>query len=70
MLEGKEVSGKIGEYGEYSVDVNAAGVIEALVLVRVDLVAEAKKLAAKTSTPIDDQAIAWLETLQKLAGAK
>ena len=28
---------------------------------RIDLIAELKKLAAKTATPLDDQAIAWVE---------
>jgi hypothetical protein len=69
MLEGKEISGKIGEYGEYYADINAKGMVEVGVLLRVDLVAEAKKLAAKTSTPIDDAAIAWLEGMQKALGA-
>jgi hypothetical protein len=35
--------------------------------VSVDLIAEAKKLAAKTGTPVDDLAIAWLEKIVKLA---
>lgn len=63
MLEGKEVDVKIGEYGSASVDLNAKGEVEIAVAIKVDLVAEAKKLAAKSATPIDDQAIAWLEKL-------
>lgn len=31
----------------------------------VDLIGEAKKLAEKTGTPIDDQAIAWLEKISR-----
>lgn len=69
MLEGKEVQGQIGEYGEYYADVAVSGHVEVGVVVRINLVAEAKKLAAKTSTPIDDKAIEWLESLQKVAGA-
>lgn len=63
MFEGKELEGKIGDVGGYSVDLTEKGELEVSVMVKVDLVAEAKKLAAKTGTPIDDQAIAWLEKL-------
>ncbi len=35
--------------------------------VSIDLIGEAKKLAAKTGTPIDDQAVAWLEKLTRAA---
>lgn len=62
-LEGKELDGKIGEYGAYSIDLNDKGELELAIGLKIDLVAEAKKLAAKTGTPIDDQAIAWLEKL-------
>lgn len=64
MLEGKELEGKIGEYGGYSVDLNAKGELELSLMLKINLVAEAKKLAEKTATPIDDAAIAWLEKLQ------
>lgn len=67
MLEGREVEGKIGEYGGYHVDIDDKGHLEIAVSVKVNLVAEAKKLAAKTSTPIDDAAIAWLEKIQGAA---
>lgn len=66
MFEGKEIDGKIGDVGHYFVDVSDKGEVEIGVSVKINLVAEAKKLAAKTATPIDDQAIAWLE---KLMGA-
>ena len=61
MLDGKELEVAIGEYGSASVDVTDKGVVELAVSVKVDLLAELKKLAAKTSTPIDDAAIAWVE---------
>lgn len=61
MLEGKELEYKFGEYGSASVDLSDKGIVEVAVGVRVDLIAEVKKLAAKTATPIDDAAIAWLE---------
>lgn len=63
MLEGKEVDVKIGEYGNASVDFNDKGEVEIAVSIKVDLVEEAKKLAAKTGTPVDDKAIEWLAQL-------
>lgn len=65
MLEGKELEGKIGNVGEYFVDANDKGEIEIGVSVKIDLLAEIKKLAAKSQTPIDDAAIAWIEKLIK-----
>lgn len=67
VLEGKEFEKNIGEYGSASVDVTGDLKVVVALEVTVDLIAEAKKLAAKTSTPIDDQAIAWLELLVKAA---
>ncbi len=67
MLEGKEVEKKIGEFGSASLDVTPELKLKLEVSVEVDLVAEAKKLAAKTGTPIDDAAVAWLEKLVKVA---
>lgn len=61
-LEGKELEGKIGDGAlGYSVDLSDKGVLA--IAVEVDLVVAAKALAAKTGTPIDDTAIAWLEKL-------
>ena len=67
MLEGKEVEKKLGEYGSVSVDVTPDLKVKVSVEAHVDLIAEAKKLAAKTQTPIDDQAIAWLEKIVQAA---
>jgi hypothetical protein len=67
MFEGKEVQGTIGSVGQYSVDLTAQGELEVMVGLKINLVDEAKKLAAKTATPIDDTAIAWLEKLMALA---
>jgi hypothetical protein len=61
MLEGKELETKIGEFGSAFVDVNDSLVLEIGLSAKVDLVAELKKIAAKTSTPVDDVAIAWIE---------
>ena len=66
MLEGKEFEQKIGDIGSVSVDVTSELKLKVAVEVEIDLVAEAKKLAAKTSTPIDDAAIAWLEKITEL----
>lgn len=63
MLDGKELETSIGKYGKASVDVTNKGIVKIEVSVEVDLVAEAEKLAAKTSTKVDDQAIAWLKLL-------
>jgi hypothetical protein len=63
MLEGKEVEVKIGEYGSASVDVTGELKVVASVSLEIDLIGEVKKLCAKTATPIDDAAIAWLEKL-------
>lgn len=69
MLEGKEFEQKLGEYGSASVDVTPELKVKVVVEAQVDLIAEAKKLAAKTQTPIDDQAIAWLEKIVGAAAA-
>jgi hypothetical protein len=63
MLEGKELEGNIGNIGKYSVDVTPQGELEVMVGVKVSLVGELKKLAAKTKTPIDDKAIEWVEAM-------
>ncbi len=63
MLDGKELEGKIGDVGEYFLDVNDEGVVEIGLSVKVDLIAQVKALAAKTATPVDDQVIAWLAKL-------
>jgi hypothetical protein len=63
MFEGKELEYKIGEYGSASVDVTPQLKLQVQVGIEIDLVAELKKLAAKTSTPIDDAAIAWVESM-------
>ncbi len=65
MLEGKEITTKVGDYGLVSIDVTPDLKIRMSIDVEVDLIAEAKKLAAKTETPIDDAAIAWLEKILK-----
>ncbi len=63
MFEGVEVEKKLGEYGSASADVTPDLKVKVSLSVEIDLIAEAKKLAAKTGTPIDDAAIEWLEKL-------
>lgn len=63
MLEGRELEKKLGEYGEAYVDVKPDLKVEVALKAEIDLIAEVKKLAAKTDTPLDDHAIAWLEAL-------
>ncbi len=66
MLEGKELERKIGNSGSVSIDVTPDLKIKIAASVEIDILAEVKKLAVKTGTPLDDQAIAWLEALLEL----
>ena len=66
MLEGKEFETKIGEYGSASVDVTGDLKVKVEVGIEVDLIAELKKLADKTKTPLDNQAIAWVESMTRV----
>lgn len=68
MLQGKELEVKLGEYGSASVDVTPELKLKISIGAEVDIVAELHKLAAKTSTPVDDTVVAFLEKL--VAGAK
>lgn len=66
MLEGKEIDKKIGDYGTASVDVTPDLKVKVEVGIEVDLIAELKKLADKTKTPLDNQAIAWVESMVRV----
>jgi hypothetical protein len=59
MFEGKEVEGKIGNIGSYELDVTDKGTVK--LGAEVDIIAFLKEQAAKTATPVDDMAIAWIE---------
>ena len=61
--KGENMEGKIGQVGEYQADVSKDGHLKLSVSVDVDLVAELEKLAEKTATPIDDQAMAWVKKM-------
>lgn len=63
MLEGKELEGNIGKVGNYSVDVQDTGEVEISVGIKVDLIAELRKLAAKTSNSLDDKAVDMIASL-------
>ena len=67
ILEGKELEKQFSESVKVSIDVTPALTVK--LEAEVDLIAEAKKLALKTETPIDDAAIAWLEKITKLASS-
>lgn len=64
-LEGKEFETKIGDFGSASVDVKPDLKVAVSLSVEIDLVAEVKKLAEKTKTPIDNNVIEWIEKLVK-----
>lgn len=63
MFEGKEVVGKIGEYGDYGLDLTPDGHVEASVVLKVDLLAEIEKVALKTNTKLDDYVVSYLKML-------
>lgn len=78
MLEGKELEGKIGDSGEYSVDVDAKGVVVVLIKaekafeggkassvnsVEFNLLSLLAKAAAKSKATWDDEAIAKIQAL-------
>lgn len=67
MLDGKEVDVPIGKYGHASLDIDDSGNVDIAIGVKINIIEAAKGLAAQTKTPLDDQAIAWLE---KLVAAK
>lgn len=77
MLEGKEVEGKLGDVGTYSLDVDAKGKIAINVevlkdfghtkvissnSVETDIFKVAEEVAKKTGTTWDDKAIAALKS--------
>lgn len=63
VLDGKELEGKIGSVGQYSADLNEKGELEVSVGVKIDLIAEIEKLAAKSETKIDDAVLGFLKKL-------
>jgi hypothetical protein len=82
MLEGKEFEGKLGDVGNYNIDVDEKGVIKIVAVVSKDLghsklsnslsietnIFEiASVIAKKTATDLDDKAI---EVLKSILGIK
>lgn len=63
MLDGNELEGSIGNIGNYKVDVQPDGHIEVSVGIKVDILNEIEKLAAKTGTKIDDSVVEFLKKL-------
>lgn len=63
MLEGNELEGNIGSIGNYKVDVQKDGHLEVSVGVKIDLLGEIEKLAAKTGNKIDDSVVEFLKKL-------
>ncbi len=66
MLEGNEVDVNLGSVGHATLDIDGKGNLSVGLSAKINLVDELKKLAEKTSTPIDDAAIAWVEKLLAL----
>jgi hypothetical protein len=65
MLEGNELEQKIGDVGLVTVDVNPELKLKVSAVIEIDLLAEIKKLTAKTPTEYDDMGVAWIEKLLK-----
>ena len=63
MLEGKEFEQQIGQV-KVEIDLTPEGKLK--IGAEADLLGLLKELAAKTSTPVDDVAVAWIE---KVLGA-
>lgn len=57
MLEGRELEKQLGEYGSAFVDINDQLVVEVGLSAKVDLIAELRKLAAKTDNSLDDKTV-------------
>lgn len=69
MLEGTEFEQKIGQVGAVIVDVTPELKVKIAASVEIDLLAEVKKLAAKTPSDWDDKGIVWIENLIKAGNA-
>lgn len=63
MLEGKELDIKLGSIGNASADINDKGEVEIAVGIKIDLIAELEKAAAKSGNKIDDSIISALKGL-------
>jgi hypothetical protein len=83
MLEGKELEGKIGEVGSYSVDVDKTGLVKLEVSAskelegiklnssnsaEISIFVLLEKVAQKTEAKWDDAAVAQLKALLNLVG--
>lgn len=69
MLEGKELEGKIGTVGAYSLDVKPTGEVEVMVGAKINIISLLEEMAKKTQTTMDDQAIAWIKGMLALLPA-
>jgi hypothetical protein len=65
MLEGKELDKKLGEYGSAFVDINDQLMLEIGVSAKVDILAEAEKLALKSGNSLAVKAVEILKGLLK-----
>lgn len=68
-LNDVEFKKEIGQVGEITVDVTNDLVLEVKAGVKIDIIAELKKLADKTATPHDNVALEWVEKILKAGSA-
>lgn len=54
MLEGKELEGQLGKFGNYSVDIDDKGVLSLGLSFKLDIVAELGILAKSSESKVDD----------------
>lgn len=69
MLDGVELKKEIGQVGELTVDVTSDLILDVKAGVKIDILAELKKLADKTATPHDNMALEWVEKILKAGSA-
>lgn len=65
MFEGKELDKKIGEFGGAFIDLKEDLTLEVGISLKVDLLAEGKKLAEKSGKPWIVSAVSFIEGILK-----
>lgn len=70
LFAGNEFEKKIGDYGSIIVDVTPDAKIKIAVVLELDVIAELDKVAAKTSTQIDNNILSLLKTVLAVQAGK